>query len=65
MELQLDGGNLNGSSLIVKSDVVHQDDHQPPLAHEHEHHIEQSDKPRAGSMCSIYDSVFILANFLL
>src|ERR1700678_4052356 len=31
-------------------DVVHQDDDRPAS---HEHHIEQSDKPRAGSMCSV------------
>lgn len=47
----------------MKSDIVHQDDHQPP--HPNEHHIEQSDKPRAGSMCSIYDFLSIQANFLV
>lgn len=50
---QLDGGTLDGSALAVKSDVVHQDDHQPPTPHQH--HIEQSDKPRCGSMCCISD----------
>ena len=63
MEPQLDGGALDGSALSVKSDVVHQDDHQPPQPHEH--HIEQSDKPRCGSMCSLSDFLFILANFSL
>lgn len=63
MELQLDGGNLDGSSLTVKSDIVHQDDHQPPGPDEHD--IKQSDKPRAGSMCSISDFLFILVNFSL
>jgi len=44
--LMLDGGALHGSILSVKSDIVHQDDHHPPTPHQH--HIEQSDKPRAG-----------------
>ena len=62
MDLQLNGGVLHGSILSVTSDVVHQDDHQPDSS-EH-HHIEQSDKPRAGSMYS-FSIFFYLPNFFV
>jgi len=61
--LMLDGGNLDGSSLIVKSDVVHQDDHQPPRPHEH--HIEQSDKPRAGIAAEYLSRGYSLSDHIL
>ncbi|KIK26665.1 hypothetical protein PISMIDRAFT_675565 [Pisolithus microcarpus 441] len=46
--LMLDGSNLNGATLHVSSDAEHADEAE---LHEHPspvHHIEQSDKPRAG-----------------
>jgi hypothetical protein len=61
--LMLDGGNLDGSSLSVKSDVVHQDDHKPPLPHEH--HIEQSDKPRAGIAAEYLARGYTLSDHIL
>jgi len=61
--LMLDGGNLDGSSLTVKSDVVHQDDHKPPLPNEH--HIEQSDKPRAGIAAEYLARGYSLSDHIL
>jgi len=43
---QLNGGILGGNALTVTSDVEHPAHHD---AEEHHPHIEQSDKPRAGS----------------
>jgi hypothetical protein len=42
---KLNGGTLDGATLIVNSDTVHQDEHHD----DHTKPIEQSDKPRAGS----------------
>jgi RNA recognition motif-containing protein len=61
--LMLDGGALDGSTLSVKSDVVHQDDHQPP--HPHEHHIEQSDKPRCGIAAEYLAKGYSLSDHVL
>jgi hypothetical protein len=61
--LMLDGGALDGSALTVKSDVVHQDDHQPPRPHEH--HIEQSDKPRAGIAAEYLAKGYSLSDHIL
>jgi len=61
--LMLDGGNLDGSSLTVKSDIVHQDDHQPP--HPNEHNIEQSDKPRAGIAAEYLARGYSLSDHIL
>jgi len=63
--LMLDGGNLDGSPLTVKSDVVHQDDHQPPGPDEHHHDIEQSDKPRAGIAAEYLSRGYNLSNNIL
>jgi hypothetical protein len=43
--LILNGGALDGSTLAVTSDVVHQDEEHQPTPGTYE----QSDKPRAGS----------------
>lgn len=59
----LDGGALDGSALTVKSDVVHQDDHQPPASHQH--HIEQSDKPRAGIAAEYLAKGYTLSDHIL
>jgi len=61
--LMLDGGALDGSTLSVKSDVVHQDDHQPPRPHEH--HIEQSDKPRCGIAAEYLAKGYSLSDHIL
>ncbi|KAG2010097.1 hypothetical protein CC2G_012945 [Coprinopsis cinerea AmutBmut pab1-1] len=46
--LMLNGGTLDGATLTVTSDVVHQDDSDPlPQGHDTEH-VKQEDKPRAG-----------------
>jgi hypothetical protein len=61
--LMLDGGALDGSTLSVKSDVVHQDDHQPPTPHQH--HIDQSDKPRAGIAAEYLAKGYSLSDHIL
>jgi hypothetical protein len=44
----LNGGTLDGATLTVKSDVVHEEEH-PSAADTAVNDIEQSDKPRAAS----------------
>jgi len=61
--LMLDGGALDGSTLSVESDVVHQDDHQTPRPHER--HIEQSDKPRAGIAAEYLAKGYSLSDHIL
>jgi hypothetical protein len=62
--LMLNGGALDESTLTVTSDVVHQpeDDHQPAF---HEHHIEQSDKPRAGIAAEYLAKGYALSDHVL
>ncbi|KAF8798852.1 hypothetical protein BYT27DRAFT_7202564 [Phlegmacium glaucopus] len=60
--LMLTGGALDGSTLTVTSDVVHQDDDQPAA---HEHHIEQSDKPRAGIAAEYLAKGYTLSDHIL
>ena len=47
---QLNGGHLGGNTLTVTSDGEHADNHDAE-EHHPQAHIEQSDKPRAGSKC--------------
>jgi hypothetical protein len=58
--VQLNGGALDGAHLSVTSDTVHQDedDHNPI----HGEHIDQSDKPRAGSALQF---IFISTRMLI
>jgi len=59
--LMLNGGALDGSTLTVTSDVAHQDDHQPV----DDHHIEQSDKPRAGIAAEYLAKGYALSDHIL
>lgn len=62
--LMLNGGTLDGAHLNVTSDTVHPDEpdthgeHQAETAAHHDSHgIDQTDKPKAGSMSSIFNSI--------
>ncbi|KAI6166677.1 hypothetical protein EDD17DRAFT_1752841 [Pisolithus thermaeus] len=46
--LMLDGSNLNGATLHVSSDAEHAEEAESQEHPSPVHHIEQSDKPRAG-----------------
>ncbi|PPQ99195.1 hypothetical protein CVT26_014118 [Gymnopilus dilepis] len=62
--LMLNGGVLDGSTLTVTSDVVHpEEEHhtsdQPP------HHVDQSDKPRAGIAAEYLAKGYVLSDSVL
>ncbi|KAG6828284.1 hypothetical protein H0H92_008494 [Tricholoma furcatifolium] len=46
--LMLNGGNLDGSMLTVTSDKTYEDEKETEHTAKEGHHIEQTDKPRAG-----------------
>jgi hypothetical protein len=57
----LNGGSLDGSSLAVTSDVVHEDEeHQPTPGI-----YEQSDKPRAGIVAEYLAKGYKLSDQIL
>lgn len=51
--LMLNGGTLDGAHLTITSDIEHQDKDDSA----HADHIDQTDKPRAGSKCSRHPRV--------
>ncbi|KAF9046487.1 hypothetical protein BJ165DRAFT_1527575 [Panaeolus papilionaceus] len=59
--LMLNGGALDGATLAVTSDVVHQDDH----ATSDSPHIEQSDKPRSGIAAEYLAKGYVLSDHIL
>ncbi|PPR00451.1 hypothetical protein CVT24_004512 [Panaeolus cyanescens] len=59
--LMLNGGALDGATLAVTSDVVHQDDH----ATDDSPHIEQSDKPRSGIAAEYLAKGYVLSDHIL
>jgi hypothetical protein len=46
--LKLNGGTLDGSHLTVTSDTEHPETAEE-ATHGHEHHIDQTDKPKSAS----------------
>ncbi|KAG8214798.1 hypothetical protein J3R82DRAFT_9935 [Butyriboletus roseoflavus] len=60
--LMLNGGNLGGNTLTVTSEVDHTGHHD---AEEHHHHIEQSDKPRAGIAAEYLAKGYKLSDHIL
>jgi len=61
----LNGGTLDGANINVNSDVPddHVDDHT--THHEGEHHIDQSDKPRAGIAAEYLAKGYLLSDQIL
>ncbi|KAF8909019.1 hypothetical protein CPB84DRAFT_1813261 [Gymnopilus junonius] len=63
--LMLNGGVLDGSSLIVTSDVVHPEEDHPASEQQHPHHIDQADKPRAGIAAEYLAKGYVLSDQVL
>jgi len=63
--VMLNGGTLDGSNITVHSDVPedHADDHT--AHHEGDHHIDQSDKPRAGIAAEYLAKGYLLSDQIL
>ncbi|RDB17897.1 Protein vip1 [Hypsizygus marmoreus] len=61
--LMLNGGTLDGATLSVTSDVVHEDEERS--ASREGHPIEQTDKPRAGIVAEILAKGYILSDHIL
>jgi len=59
--LMLNDANLDGATLSVTSNLVHQDDHPSPT----EESCEQSDKPRAGIAAEYLAKGYILSDHIL
>ncbi|TFY66897.1 hypothetical protein EVG20_g4192 [Dentipellis fragilis] len=63
--LMLNGGTLDGAHLSVTSDVAHQDEADEEHAKTSPHHIEQSDKPRAGIAAEYLAKGYVLSDTIL
>ncbi|KAA1473728.1 hypothetical protein DENSPDRAFT_840204 [Dentipellis sp. KUC8613] len=62
--LMLNGGTLDGAHLSVTSDIAHQDEADEEHA-KAPHHIEQSDKPRAGIAAEYLAKGYVLSDSIL
>jgi len=63
--LMLNGGALDGSNLVVTSEVVHPEHHDEAVASGSGEHIHQEDKPRSGIAAEYLAKGYVLSEGIL
>ncbi|KAJ7081394.1 hypothetical protein B0H15DRAFT_855026 [Mycena belliarum] len=63
--LMLNGGTLDAATLSVTSDTAHEDEEHTGTGADAAHHIEQSDKPRAGIAAEYLAKGYVLSDSIL